>query len=147
VVDVENIVFSTVATALRDTFKPPTTDKVIFVSGEATAAPSSFPAATLVEIDNATYERTLDSDHTESHAQLGYQLDVYSNLVSGRKSQCKAILKVADEEMFSMGFIRVNANPVEMAQGSIYRMTARYRAVVAAGEASGENVIYRTYRR
>ncbi|MFA7200685.1 MAG: hypothetical protein WC098_04650 [Bacteroidales bacterium] len=53
--DIENTVFSTVATALRDEFDG------IFVAGEQVAAPSTFPAVMLVETDNSTYQRTLDS--------------------------------------------------------------------------------------
>ena len=47
-INIESEVFNTVATALRSEFTG------IFVSGESVAAPSSFPAVTLVEDDNST---------------------------------------------------------------------------------------------
>ena len=61
-INIESEVFNTVATALRDEITG------IFVSGEAIAAPSSFPAVTIVEDDNSTYTRTLDSSGQEKHA-------------------------------------------------------------------------------
>jgi hypothetical protein len=139
-VDCENEVFSTVATALRNVFKPPLTEKVIFVSGEAVAAPSSFPAVTLVEDDNSTYARTLDSSGAENHAQVMYTANAYSNLSSKKKAQCKAIMAIIDAEMFKMGFLRVSNAPMGMpnADASIYRMVARYRAVI-----SKDKTIYR----
>lgn len=131
-INVENEVFSTVATALRATVTG------IFVSGEYVAAPSTFPAVTLVEDDNAVYQRSMDSSHTENHAAIMYTVNAYSNKTSGKKAECKAILAVIDQQMQDMGFVRVNANPVEMAQASIYRMIARYRAVI-----SKEKLVYR----
>ena len=132
-IDVESMVFSTVATALRAVFSG------IFVSGENVAAPSNFPAVTLVEDDNSTYVRSLDSSGQENHAQLMYSCNCYSNKSSGKKAECKAIMVVVDEQMFGMGFLRVGSGPMEMpnASASIYRMVARYRAVI-----SKDKVIY-----
>lgn len=133
-INIETEVFSTVATALRAQFSG------IFVAGEAVAAPSSFPAVTLVEDDNSTYQRSLDSSGQENHAQLMYSCNVYSNKSAGKKAECKAILAVIDTEMFGMGFLRVGSSPMEMPNKdtSIYRMVARYRATI-----SKDNVIHR----
>lgn len=126
-INIETEVFSTVATALRAQFSG------IFVAGEAVAAPSTFPAVTLVEEDNSTYQRSLDSSGQENHAQLMYSCNVYSNKSAGKKAECKAILALIDAEMFGMGFLRVGSSPTEApnANGAIYRMVARYRATVS----------------
>lgn len=124
-IDYETEIFSTVATALR------TAHSGIFVSGESVAAPSSFPAVTLVEADNAAYMRSMDSSGSENHVSLMYEANVYSNKTSGKKAECKRILATIDTQMQTIGFYRVNANPVEVAQANIYRMIARYRAVVS----------------
>lgn len=133
-INIESEVFNTVATALRSEFTG------IFVSGESIAAPSSFPAVTLVEDDNSTYTRTLDSSGQENHAQVMYSCNVYSNKSAGKKAQCKAILAVIDAEMFGMGFLRVGSSPMEVpnANGAIYRMVARYKATI-----SKDKTIYR----
>ena len=126
-INVENEVFSTVATALRNEFSG------IFVSGEYVPAPPSFPAVTLVEDDNSTYTRTLDSSGQENHAQIMYTVNVYSNKSSGKKSECKSIMAIIDAQMFGMGFLRVGSGPMTVpnADASIYRIVARYRATVS----------------
>lgn len=126
-VDIENEVFSTVATALRDEITG------IFVSGEAIAAPSSFPAVTLVEQDNSTYQRSLDSSGSEKHAVVMYEANAYSNLGSGKKKQTRAIMAIIDDKMQDMGFVRIGSSPAEVpnADKTIYRMVARYRATVS----------------
>jgi hypothetical protein len=127
VIDCENEVFSTVATALRSEFSG------IFVSGEYVFAPSSFPAVTLIEEDNSTYTRSLDSSGKENHAQIMYSANVYSNKSSGKKSECKSIMAIIDDEMQDMGFVRVGSGPMAApnANASIYRMVARYRATIS----------------
>ena len=133
-INVENEVFSTVATALRNEFSG------IFVSGEYVSAPPAFPAVTLVEDDNSTYTRTLDSSGQENHAQIMYTVNVYSNKSSGKKSECKSIMAIIDDEMQDMGFLRVGSGPMAApnANASIYRMVARYRATI-----STDKIIYR----
>ena len=124
--DYENEIFTAVATALRAAYDG------IFVTGEYTPTPARFPAVSLVEMDNSTYERTLDSSDAEHHASLMYQVDCYSNLSSGKKSQCKSIMATIDALMLSMGFVRTSRTPMDMpnAETSIYRMTSRYKAVI-----------------
>lgn len=126
-ISIETEVYSTVATALRAQFSG------IFVAGEAVSAPSTFPAVTLVEDDNSTYQRSLDSSGQENHATIMYTANVYSNKSSGKKSECKAIMAVIDAQMFGIGFIRVGSSPMEVpnANASIYRTVARYRATVS----------------
>ena len=133
-IDLETEVFSTVATALRDEITG------IFVSGEAIVAPSSFPAVTLVEQDNSTYQRSLDSSGSEKHAVVMYEANAYSNLGSGKKKQTRAIMAIIDDEMQDMGFVRIGSSPAEVpnADNSIYRMVARYRATI-----STDKIIFR----
>lgn len=123
-IDVENIVFDAVATSLRSEITG------IFVSGEAVAAPSSFPAATLVEMDNSVYERSIDSSSPENHVRVMYQAEAYSNKTSGRKVEAKKIIADIDKTMLGLGFVRISCSPMNNTDSSIYRMVARYKAVV-----------------
>lgn len=123
-IDVENIVFDAVATSLRSEITG------IFVSGEAVAAPSSFPAATLVEMDNSVYERSIDSSSPENHVRVMYQAEAYSNKTSGRKVEAKKIIADIDKTMLGLGFARISCSPMNNTDSSIYRMVARYKAVV-----------------
>lgn len=132
-IDIENLVFDRVATRLRDTFEG------VYVTGEYVKTPSSFPAVSLVEMDNAPLQRTQTSDSAENHATVMYEVNVYSNKTAGKKAECKKIAGVIDEEMAAMGFIRLMLNPIpNMDDATIYRILGRYRAVV-----SKDNVLFR----
>ena len=132
-IDIENAVFNRVATRVREVFPD------IFMAGEYVKSPPSFPAASLVEMDNSTRTETIDSGSNENHANVMYEATVYSNKTAGKKTECKAIIALIDEEMLAMGFSRSTLTPVPNEYDStIYRMVGRYRATV-----SSNNTIYR----
>lgn len=128
-IDVESKVYTPIAVALRDTFSG------IFISGEYVKAPSSFPHVSLVEMDNYTSADRLDTADEERFSILMYEVNVYSNKTSGKKSECKKIIGFIDDLMYKMNFKRLSLAPVpNMDDATIYRMTARYRV-----ETDGEN--------
>lgn len=132
-INIETELFSSVAEKVRAEYPD------IFMTGEYVKSPPSFPAASLVEMDNSVYTSTQTSTEIENHASLMYELDVYSNKTKGKKSECKAIATLIDKEMASLGFTRVMLQPIpNMYDATIYRIKGRYKAVV-----SKENVIYR----
>lgn len=128
-IDVESKVYTPIAVALRDAFSG------IFVSGEYVKAPSRFPHVSLVEMDNYTSADRLDTADEERFSTLMYEVNVYSNKTSGKKSECKKIIGFIDDLMYKMNFKRLSLAPVpNMDDATIYRMTARYRV-----ETDGEN--------
>ncbi len=133
-IDIENQVFDRVAKRVREQFPN------IFMVGEYVKSPSSFPAVSLVEMDNSIRESTVDSGSNENHANVMYEVNVYSNKTTGKKSECKAIIALIDAEMTAMGFVRSTLTPVPNEYDStIYRMVGRYRAAVSTD--------YKIYRR
>ena len=132
-IDVETEVFNIVSSKVRE--KYPT----IFMTGEYVKSPSSFPCVSLIEVDNQIYRNTRSTDCIENHAQVLYEVNVYSNKKSGKKTECKEIISFIDEQLQSLGFTRTLMNPVPNEEdATIYRMVGRYRAIV-----SKNNVIYR----
>ena len=126
-IDIESSIFHRVATRVREVFPD------IFMTGEYVNSPPSFPAASLVEMDNSTRIETIDSGSNENHANVMYEVNVYSNKTAGKKSECKAIIALIDEEMLAMGFSRSTLTPVPNEYDStIYRMVGRYRAIVSS---------------
>ena len=125
-IDIESMVFDRVAKRVREQFPD------IFMTGEYVNSPSSFPAVSLVEMDNSTRESTIDSGSNENHANVMYEVNVYSNKTAGKKSECKTIITLIDTEMTAMGFVRNTLTPVPNEYDStIYRMVGRYRAAVS----------------
>ena len=132
-INVENEVFNIVATAVRNAYPG------IYMSGEYVKSPPTFPAVSLVEMDNSAYVRTQTSDSVENHAEVMYEVNIYSNKKSGKKSECKAIATLIDNEMAALNFSRTMLQPIpNMDDATIYRMTGRYRGVV-----SNDKVIFR----
>lgn len=132
-IDVENEIFSKVAAAVRAAFPS------VFMSGEYIRTPPKFPFVSLVEMSNTAYDRTQSSAGLENHASLMYEVNVYSNKTSGKKSECKAIAALIDNEMAALGFSRTMLQPIpNMDDATIYRMTGRYTAVI-----SKEKKLYR----
>ena len=132
-IDIENEVFDRVAKRVREQFPN------IFMVGEYVKSPPSFPAVSLMEMDNAIRDVTIDSGSNENHANVMYEVNVYSNKTTGKKSECKEIITLIDTEMSAMGFVRSTLTPVPNEYDStIYRMVGRYRAAV-----STDHKIYR----
>jgi hypothetical protein len=104
------------------------------VYGEDVRTPSSFPCVTIVEADNYAVKSTQDSGCNENHANLMYEVNVYSNRASGRKSECKEILAVIDDMLLGLGFTRTMKNPVSMDDATIYRVISRYTAIVSKNQ-------------
>ena len=126
-IDIENQVFDRIAMKVREQFPD------IFITGEYVSSPSSFPAVSLVEMDNSVRESTMDSGSNEKHANVMYEVNVYSNKTAGKKSECKAIMALIDRELIAMGFVRSTLTPVQNEYDStIYRMLGRYRAAVSS---------------
>ena len=122
-IDPENIIFSAVATALRDKYD-------VFVSGEYTDLPAKFPAVTIVQIDNAIVQR-MRTTNIENAVSVAMEVNVYTNTVGYKKSEAKDIMETVDEEFTKLGFARTMCNPVANLQdATIYRMVARYEATV-----------------
>lgn len=133
-IDIENAVFNAVVTKVREQYPD------IYMVGEYVKSPSSFPAVSLVEMDNAIRTDTIDSGSNENHANVMYEVNVYSNKTTGKKSECKSIIALIDEEMLLLGFVRATLTPVpNMNDSTIYRMVGRYRATASSN--------YEIYRR
>lgn len=131
-IDIENIVFDRIARAIKVEYPK------AHISSEYVKSPPRFPSISIVEIDNSVYERT-QSNTIENHADVTYEVNIYSNKSSGKKSECKAIATLIDDEFATLGFSRRMLQPIPNGDdATIYRMVGKYGAVV-----SKNNEIYR----
>jgi len=127
VIDIESQIFARIANKLRED------NPSMYVTGEYVKAPAVFPTVTIEEKANSAYQRTQDSGNLENHASLMYEVNVYSNKQVGKKTECKDLFKVIDNEFKEMGFTRILKEPVpNLENATIYRMIGRYTAVSSA---------------
>ena len=65
-----------------------------------------------------------------------YEVNIYSNKTSGKKSECREIASLLDNEFATLGFSRTMLQPIpNMDDATIYRMTGRYTAVISKDKA------------
>lgn len=94
-----------------------------------------FPLVTVSEIGNVVQDRFEDSAEIENASLLTYEINAFSNSEGNKKKQAKALLRAADAAMAELGFERVYCQPTpNLADATIFRMTARYRAVIDKNE-------------
>ena len=102
-------------------------------------SPPQFPFVSIVETDNTAYDRTQTSSSVENHASVTYEVNIYSNKAIGKKSECKAIASLIDNEFATLGFSRTMLQPIpNFEDTNIYRIVGRYMGVV-----SKEKIVYR----
>ena len=125
-IDLESPLFTEIAGILRSTYSG------ITVYGEYVPAPAGFPSVAIVEMDNATYLPSWANRQKEQYAEVMYEINVYSNRTQGKKDEAKAIMDTIDTYFQAHGFERITCQPIQnMNDATIYRVVARYRAVVS----------------
>lgn len=121
-IDIENQIYTPIAEALRVEFPG------ISVSGQYVHAPSSFPYVSIVEQDNYPTLERLTNGNQESFATLMYEVTVYSDKATGKKTVCRNIMKFIDDILYSKNFKRLSLTPIpNLENATIYRLVARYR--------------------
>ena len=123
-IDLENDIFSAVAAVLRAAFPN------IYVVGEYVPTPPRVPAVSIVEADNRVVTRMRTRD-IENAVAVMYEVNIYSNKASGKKSEAKAIAATLDEKFAEIGFTRTMKEQVpNLNDATIYRIVCRYEAIV-----------------
>ena len=119
-IDIESKVYTPVAQALRNAGA---TVKGVYVN-----APTSFPFVSIIESDN--YSAEMDNSDTEKFAVVMYEVNIYSNNANRKKSECKNLMAICSDAFYKMNFTRISCLTVpNLEDASIYRMTARFRAL------------------
>lgn len=98
-------------------------------------SPPKFPFATLMEIDNQTYDGMRGTAVDEEYAVVTYEANVYAE----DKAECRTVIDALDRAMVTLGFTRTSLSFIpNLADSTLFRCTGRYRAA-----ADANNVIYR----
>ena len=132
-INVESEIFNVIATAVRTAYPG------AYVVGEYVKSPARFPCVSIEESDNTMYDNTQTSNNLENHASVTYEVNIYSNKSSGKKSECKAIASLIDNEFATLGFSRTMLQPIpNFEDATIYRIVGRFMGVV-----SKDKIVYR----
>lgn len=130
-IDIENQLYTNIKRHIESKFQN------ILISGEPMLTIPQFPYVQIVQEDNS--EDLTTRTNRENFSNLMYEVDIYSNKASGKKTECKNILKEVNLKFQEMGFQREMARPLlNLADNTIYRIKARY-----VGKVGRDKTIYR----
>ena len=131
-IDIENAVINKVTIDVRSQFL--STYPVLKVYSITPERPESFPCIVVEMISDITAKKTLEfGKTTENHADVTFQVDVYTNNGIDRKETAKTIFDFVDITMQNMGFVRILATPTPNIDRTVYRITGRYTGRVDTG--------------
>ena len=130
-IDFETDIFDECARDVLDEFPQ------AFVSSTEVAVPPQFPAVFIVESNNTTNKRSVDTSG-EKHVNLVYTVNVYSNRVRGAKAEAKKIAGIIDKRMGFRNLRRTMLAPTPNADGSVCRYSATF-----VGQADAHGNLYR----
>lgn len=123
-IDLENDIFDYAAKALRAAHTG------IDVAAEYVEMPAKFPHVSIVESDNRVLTR-MRTNNIENAVSVMYEVNIYSNKASGKKSEAKAIANTLDDALSGIGFTRTFREQVpNLRDATIYRIVCRYEAVI-----------------
>lgn len=122
-IDIENEIITDVISALRGKY-----DDDIYVTGEPLSSiPTALPAVGIIATSNIEPRNKRDSSGKEKFANFVFQVSIYSNKTSGRKSQIKEIHALIDNVLRGHGFRRDNDDALYVINdGKIYVKPVRY---------------------
>lgn len=126
-IDIENALFDKLVNMLETEFSELADNVYSEIPNEI----SSFPLVVITEVSNLNYIRGQDNNEFENYATIAYDVNIYSNKISGAKLECKAILNKLDIMFLNYNFRRINYIPFKNNDDNVYRLTARYQAVVS----------------
>ena len=141
-IDIENLIVDKVNTALA-TLKQ--TYPKLKVISEYVETMAEFPLVSVVEEDNYTHLGTQDSALVDHAVNVMYSVNIYTH-GKNKKSVAKAIANVVDAEMLNNLFTRTYMGVTPNVDRTVYRITMRYTAVVAAPVTEGTTTTYQMYR-
>ncbi len=129
-IDIENVVFSTVAQALRDEYAE--TYPQFKVYGEYVEFPESFPCVSLWMADNYSFPGSFELGNVdEHHSNVMFQTEI-ATVGEGRKALAKELADKVDELMTGMGFSRAAMMVLPNADPNAFRITLRHTGIASA---------------
>ena len=116
-------IYDPIAKALRTNFDG------IYVTGEYADAPPRFPAVSIILADDYIDTDTMSTKPDEEYSIIMLEVEVYTNKEGYKQTQAREILAPINAILYDLNFTRLSTTPVpNMANQSIYRLVARYRA-------------------
>ncbi len=125
-IDIENIIFTVINDAIKEKYGAGT----VTLSSEDLPVKATFPYVYITEADNYTKYETLDSSMRENHANVMYEVKVYTHN-DGKRELAKAIFRLISDTFLRKGFLRKTTLKSTYNDGAIFCVLGRFEAVVS----------------
>ena len=120
-IDYENEIFSAVASAVREKFPG-----AYVVGTELISTPPNFPAVAIVQSNNSARTEYSTFESLENVVREDYKVEVYSNLITGKEAQTKAMTTVISDVFAEFGYGRTFCEVVANGDSTINRRISRF---------------------
>lgn len=129
-IDIENEIVNSINNAVQAYATD--NEVIIDVKSDRSVAPKTFPCVYIFEYDSYNSVGKQYATRRNTFDTLVYEADVYTDSVTGRKSEAKEILAVIDDRMRILGFTRTTKKDIDLTNDSqpVKRLLARYQAEV-----------------
>ena len=140
-IDIENLVYDTVYTALRTIY--PTLN----ITSGYDEKEAKYPTV-IVRQTNSVPVQSMNTDASaENFTRVTFEVEAVSDKENTARSQCKELLNAADTAMQNMKFRRIHMNRPVNTDRTVYRQYARYEVIVGKPYLKNGNTVYPMYRR
>lgn len=116
-----NEVYEKVSTALRNKYS-----SIYVIGASITDTPPKFPAVSIRQVNNRINSNYSTFDKTENVVVEHYQVEVYSNLETGKEAQALEVTEAISDVMCELGYIRTFCEPVANMDTTLARRISRY---------------------
>lgn len=123
-IDHESILFSAIATKLREEYG---NENIYIIGEELSNDPPKFPAVSIVMTSSIVNDKFSTFNKIENVAIELYKVEAVSNDTDFGKEECKKIINIVDEIFESNNYIRTFNEPVASVNSNISRRVARYK--------------------
>lgn len=120
-IDYENDIFAAVASTLRTKFPG-----IYVVGTELSTFPPNFPAVSFIQSNNAVRSEYSSFQSLENVVTEGYKAETYSNLITGKEAQTKAITEAISDVMSGLGYERTFCEMVPNGDPTVNRRISRF---------------------
>lgn len=120
-IDYESDIFSAVASVVREKFPG-----AYVVGTELTSAPPNFPAVSIVQSNNAARTEYSTFESLENVVREDYKVETYSNLITGKEAQTKAMTAIISDVFAEFGYERTFCEVVANGDSTINRRISRF---------------------
>lgn len=127
-IDFENQIVDMISVPLYEKYG---SGGISVISEPVSTVQKIFPAVSVIQMDNSILMKTRATDCIENHVSVMYEIDIYSNLVQGKKRQAKDIAEIINDILVGHNFTRTFCQPLDnLADSKIYRIKMRFKAVI-----------------